>query len=114
MEVKYWTTASERPAVFEFIESQPPDAAQRLMKSVEHLAEQGMNLLMVPSRAKHLRGYADLYELKVDYKGIFYRIIFCVKHGIAYLLLAFKKKTNSTPMKHIRTALSRQQAVVAC
>ena len=107
MEIKFWENKSNRAPVFEFIESQEANNKQRIMKSVDHFAQQGMNLLFSPSKMKALSGYRNLYELRIDFKGMFYRII----KGVAYLLTAFKKKANNTPSRHIKTALIRQQSL---
>ncbi len=109
MDVAYWQTESRRMPVYDFIKRQPNEAAQRIMKNVEHFAEQGLGLLTSPGKVKALSGYPDLYELKIDFRGVFYRIIFCVTRGIAHLLLAFKKKSNHTPLQYIKTALARQR-----
>lgn len=111
MEIKYWETASNRIPVAKFIADQPDDAAQRIMKNIEHFAGQGLGLLSVPSKMKQLTGYTNLYELKIDFKGMFYRIIFCVIRGVAHLLTAFKKKDNHTQKRHIKTALTRQKSL---
>lgn len=111
MEIRFWENESRRLPVLEFIERQPAKAAQRIMKSVDHFAEQGMGLLFSPSKMKALNGYSNLYELKIDFRGIYYRIIFCIIGGITYLLTAFKKKANHTPARHIKTALIRQQSL---
>jgi phage-related protein len=111
MEIKFWENKSKRAPVFEFIERQQPNEKQRIMKSIDHFAEQGMNLLFSPTKMKNLNGHRNLYELRIDFKGMFYRIIFCIIKGVAYLLTAFKKKANNTPIRHIKTALIRQQSL---
>lgn len=113
MEVRYWKTSTGRSPVVEFIAKQPDRAAQRIMKSIKHFADQGMNLLAYSDKVKGLTGYKGLYELRVDFRGVFYRIIFCIVRGTAYLLLAFKKKGNQTRPTYIKTALTRQQQLMA-
>lgn len=111
MEITYWQSESWRTPVLEFIEKQPAQAKQRIMKTIVHFSEQGMNLLSTPNKMKQLTSFRNLYELKIDFKGVFYRIIFCIVRGAAYLLTAFKKKDNRTPAVHIKTALTRQQSL---
>lgn len=109
MEVRFWENKSGRAPVLEFIEKQPTRAFKRIADSVDHFEERGLLLLASPGKMKLLTGFRNLYELKIDFKGIFYRIIFCIFKGVAYLLTAFKKKDNHTQRRHINTALNRQQ-----
>jgi phage-related protein len=111
MEVEFWKTWSGRSPVYKFLEKQPPDASTRMLKDIEHLEKQGLKLAVNPNKVKALTGYKDLYELRTDFKGVFYRIIFCVNNGKAYLLEAFKKKRNDTKPNHIQTALKRQHSL---
>jgi hypothetical protein len=111
MEVKFWGTESGREPVYKFLKRQPPTAFARIMKELEYLEKQGLDLLVNPNKLKTLTGYKNLYELRIDFKGVFYRIIFCIDKGIAWLLLAFKKKDNSTLEQFLRTAHTRQQSI---
>jgi phage-related protein len=96
----------------DFIKEQHPMAAQRVMKDINHLEEQGLNLAINPSKVKSLQGYKKLYELKTHFKGTGYRTIFATVHGDAWLLESFKKKGNATPQRHIDTALNRQASII--
>jgi phage-related protein len=111
MRVRFWTTTSGRLPVAAFIGKQPPLAAQRIMKDIDHLEQQGLDLAINPHKLKSLKGYPGLYELKTYAQGIWYRIIFVVISGDAWLLEAFKKKGNGTPQRHIDTALQRQSLI---
>lgn len=82
-------------------------AAQRIMKDIDHLEEQGKNLLGSSKKMKKLQGYKDLYELRTYYKGMSYRILFKIVKGEAWLLEAFKKKGNGTPQRFIDNAQAR-------
>jgi phage-related protein len=111
MRVKFWVTASGRAPVALFIRKQSPLAGQRIMKDIDHLEQQGLELAINPSKVKSLRGYSKLYELKTYFQGIWYRIIFVVINGEAWLLEAFKKKGNGTPQRFIDTALKRHALI---
>jgi hypothetical protein len=113
MEIRFWQTKSGREPVYEFMNEQPSDAFAKMAKSIDHFEEQGLKLLANSKRLAPLPPYRGLYELKIDFKGIFYRIIFCVSRGIAHFLVAFKKKDNRTRHGYIRTALERQATVAA-
>ena len=113
MEVEFWKTKTGRAPVFKFIKKQPAEASARLLHDLEHLEKQGLKLQIYPRKLKALTGYKGLWELKTDFKGVFYRIIFCVKDGKAWLLEAFKKKDNHTRLKYINVALKRQKSLEA-
>ena len=57
-----------------------------------------MSVKMVPAKfIKHLEG--DLYEIRVSYEGMSYRIFSCFDEGNKVVLLnAFVKKTQGTPL----------------
>lgn len=111
MKVKVWPQHGRSP-VLKFIKKQAPEHRARIMKDIEFFEEQGLELLAVPSKLKKLKGYAELYELIVDFKGIFYRIIFTVVDGEAWLLEAFKKKDNNTRKTYIANAASRRETLL--
>ncbi len=113
MRVKFWESASGRCPVEDFIAKQHKTAAQRIMKDIDYFEQRGLQLLTIsPSTVKQLHGYKKLYELKTNWSGIGYRIIFCVINNEAWLLEGFKKKGNSTPRRYIDTAL-RRKAIIA-
>ncbi|HEX7259482.1 MAG TPA: type II toxin-antitoxin system RelE/ParE family toxin [Candidatus Saccharimonadia bacterium] len=113
MIVTFWTSKSGRCPVADFIAKQHKAAAQRIMKDIDHLEQQGLKLAISPNKLKPLQGYKKLYELKTDWGGVGYRIIFAIIDGKAWLLEAFKKKGNSTPQRHIDTALRRQVTIAS-
>jgi len=113
MEVRFWETESGRRPVYKFVNDQPPEAFARIAKDIDHLEQRGLKLLANPKKFAPLPPYRGLYELKIDFKGVFYRIILCVVRGVAHLLVAFKKKDNRTRRSHIKTALARQRIVPA-
>jgi phage-related protein len=109
MTVRLWTSATGRIPVEKFIGRQPPDEAARIMKDINQLEKHGLELLKLsPNKLKCLTGYTNLYELRTNFKGVFYRVIFCVKDRQIWLLEAFKKKSNETPEGHIKVALKRR------
>lgn len=110
MEIELWQTLSGRSPVLEFINSQPPRAKQRIMKSVDHLQEQGIALLVNKRKFEKITGYTHLYELKMNFQGVAYRIICSVKNNVAKLLTAFKKKDQKTRMQNIKLAIERSNS----
>lgn len=54
-----------------------------------------------------------VYELRFRDVGGIYRVIYLVRKGDAiYLIHAFKKKTNKTPIKNIELALKRIKGII--
>jgi|ERR1017187_5923294 phage-related protein len=62
---------------------------------------------MIPAKfLKHIEGTDGLYEIRVEYKGISYRIFCCFdKMLLVVLFNAFIKTSNKTPMNEIQIAL---------
>jgi len=52
-----------------------------------------------------------LYELRISGR-VEIRILYTVKNGEYYLLHAFKKKTQKTPSREIKTALDRIKEII--
>ncbi|KKQ32252.1 MAG: hypothetical protein US48_C0029G0001, partial [Candidatus Levybacteria bacterium GW2011_GWA2_37_36] len=52
-----------------------------------------------------------LYELRISGK-VAVRIFYTIKNGEYYLLHAFKKKSQKTPAKELKTALDRMGELV--
>jgi phage-related protein len=107
MDVRFWKAGSGKCVVAEFIKSQDKIAAQRIMKDIDYLEEQGLNLLINPNKMKKLKGYKNLYELRTSFRGIWYRILFGIFKDEAWLVEAFKKKGNNTPQRNIDKAVAR-------
>ncbi len=110
MRIEFWQNESGRNPVLEFIGGQPNNAAGRITKVIGDLERHGMKLIG-SSKMKPLTGYQNLYELIIDFKGVFYRIVFCIVENTGHMLEAFKKKKNRTPERHIKVALARQQSL---
>lgn len=108
MKINFWQTSSGSSPVLKFIDEQEDKPASRIMKDIDHLEQQGLNLLTT-KKMKHLTGYKQLYELITRFMGMGYRIIFTTIGNEAWLLEAFKKKSDDTPQGHIDNAVSRQR-----
>ena len=113
MEVRFWETSTGRKPVEEFVSDQPPEAFARIARSIDHFEQQGLRLLANPKKLAPMPPHHGLYELKIDFRGVFYRIIFCVARGIAHFLVAFKKKGNRTPHDRVELAVHRQKMMSA-
>jgi len=50
-----------------------------------------------------------LYEVRTDYRGNAYRVLFCVVESDMVLLHGFQKKTQRTPRRELDTARKRMR-----
>lgn len=72
------------------------DYILRLIETVNRIPEKFL---------KHIEGYEDLYEIRVEYEGNIYRIFCCFdKRNIIILFNAFHKKSQKTPIKELKLA----------
>lgn len=110
MNIELWQTSSGRFPVLQFIEGQTPNVKQRIMKSIDHFEERGTSLLINKKKLEKLTGYKYLYELKISFQGVAYRIICKIKGNIATLLNAFKKKDEKTRSQYIKQAYERSNS----
>lgn len=91
----------EKP-VEEFIYSLTHQTIAKITHHIDLLSRFG-NLLGMP-HSKKIGG--ELYELRI--RGTQeVRIFYCFKKKNIYLLHAFRKQTNKTPQKELKTALER-------
>lgn len=106
MEIEVWENESGRSPVRDFIMTESPKAQRRIQWVLDLFEEKGLSFILFTGHVNKLQGY-KMYEIVVSYGGVFYRIFFVIAKGIAWLLHAFKKKTNATPLKEIKIALKR-------
>ncbi|MEK7141779.1 MAG: type II toxin-antitoxin system RelE/ParE family toxin [Patescibacteria group bacterium] len=102
----FQTTRGEYP-VKKFIEEQDLPTIAKITHSIELLESYGPYLK--PPYIKKLED--KLYELRISGK-IAIRIFYTMTHNEYYLLHAFKKKTNKTPRRDLRTALDRTKELI--
>ncbi|MDP1722306.1 MAG: type II toxin-antitoxin system RelE/ParE family toxin [Candidatus Gottesmanbacteria bacterium] len=102
----FQTTRGDYP-VKKFIEEQDMPTIAKITHSIELLESYGPYLK--PPYIKKLED--KLYELRISGK-IAVRIFYTMSHNAYYLLHAFKKKTNKTPRRDLRTALDRTRELI--
>ena len=93
--------------VEDFIRNQDETTYAKILHSILLLKNGGP--FLKPPYAKKVR--SNLYELRIPGK-IAVRIFYTMKSGEYYLLHAFKKKTQKTPTKEIKTALDRMKEIL--
>lgn len=73
------------------------------------LRDNPLGQLLAAEQVKKVRD--GLYELRVKFRGMCYRILFIIKEAICWLLHAIVKKTDKLPPNDIKTALDRAKLV---
>lgn len=102
----YETKRGEKP-VDEFIKKQQPRGQSKIVHNIGLLQNYG-NMLGMPHSKLLGKG---LYELRIRGKEEI-RIFYCfMQNQTIYLLHAFKKQTQETPVKELNLALKRKQEV---
>lgn len=109
MEIQFWENTRGENPVGGFIEGQEVKAKKKILWMIDMLEEHGIKLLFTGYMNK-LQGH-KLYELVTSFGGVFYRIFFSIKEDTAWLLHAFKKKTNHTPKKELSIAIDRAKSL---
>jgi len=111
MQVVFWTSISGDSPITEFIDSIPIKAQKKIVRTLELIEKHGMGFIKY---FKYCTKVEDgLYELKIRFDKIFYRILLIIKKAVCYILHIFKKKTNKIPRREIGTALVRARSLSA-
>ncbi len=105
--VKFFQTARGDYPVKKFAEEQEVTIRAKIVSSVDLLTNYGPYLK--PPYNKKLRD--KLYELRISGK-LAVRIFYTIAHNEYYLLHAFKKKSQKTPIKELQTALDRMKEII--
>lgn len=109
--IEFWEVSSGNSPVVDRIESLPIKAKEKVYWVIKLLRKRGTALMYTKFMTK-LEGF-DLYELRVLFQGIWYRILFIIKNSIACLLHMFEKEGNRTPIREIKKALVRAELYLA-
>ena len=105
--VKFFQTKRGDFPVKDFIEEQDKPTQTKIAHYISLLKEYGPYLK--PPYNKKLRD--KLYELRISGKNAV-RIFYIIFNNEYYLLHVFKKKTQKTPLKELKTALDRIQQII--
>lgn len=100
MEVKYWTTTYTRNYIAEFIEAQPTKMQKKIFRDLDLVEKYGISF----ANMKKLQGY-KMHEIKIKTC----RIFCAIRKTVCWLLHAFIKKSNNTPLREIKTAFNRMK-----
>ncbi len=105
--INYYQTGRGNYPVQDFIEEQDLKTYAKIISSIDLLSKHGP--LLKPPDIKKLQN--NLYELRIFGK-IAVRIFYTFYKGEYYLLNAFKKKSQKTPLKELKIALDRMKEVI--
>lgn len=105
--INFFQTARGEYPVKDFIAKQDQTTQARLIHAIALLETIGPYLK--PPYIKKLQ--YNLYELRVS-GNIAVRIFYTFHNNEYYLLHAFKKKSQKTPLKEIKTALDRMKELI--
>ena len=112
MEVEFYCSDAGNNYVGDAIEELPAKAAKKITRVLDRLEKYGAYALMtVTDQCIKLKGYLNLYELRILCEKVWYRIIFTIKKTTCWLLHFFIKKGNKTPEREIKTALARSNVL---
>lgn len=105
--VKFFQKARGEFPVEEFIKEQDEATYAKILHSILLLKINGP--FLKPPYIKKLQD--DLYELRISGKNAI-RIFYTFFENEYYLLHAFKKKSQKTPEKELKTAIDRMKELV--
>jgi phage-related protein len=99
---RFYETSAGRKVVREQLDALDADHAAEITAAMAEVRREGRRA------AKHLRG--DVWEVKADYKGLAYRVLFAEEGDEGHVCLAlelFTKKSQKTPPQTIALAERR-------
>ena len=99
------------PMVEKEIRGWPASAIKALEKACDRLKKYTLEELTKPRYILRLKGHHDLLEIRNPHGGVSYRVLFTIIDKTCWLLRAFKKKTEETPLNEIAVAAQRAKAV---
>lgn len=105
--VKFFTTSRGDSPVKEFLDELDAASLAKTIRIIELLQRHGPSL--PPPYSKKLD--TGTYELRVSGK-IAIRILYTHYKSTYYLLHAFKKQTQKTPSKELKTAIDRASKLI--
>lgn len=105
--VNFFQTVRGDSPVKEFMEKQDAITYAKVISYIDLLEYSGP--FLKPPYMKKLQD--KLYELRISGKTKL-RIFYTISNNEYYLLHAFKKKTQKTPIKEIKIALDRMKTII--
>ena len=105
--VKFYQTKRGDKPVKDFISVQDSTTYAKIVSSMILLQNNGP--FLKPPQIKKLQN--NLYELRIKGK-VQTRIFYTIINNEYYLLHAFRKKSQKTPIKELKTAIDRMKEII--
>lgn len=105
--VKFYQTRRGEKPVKDFVSTQDPTIYAKIVSSMMLLQNNGP--FLKPPQIKKLK--SNLYEPRIKGK-IQIRIFYTIYYNEYYLLHAFTKKTQKTPVKELKIAIDRIKEII--
>ncbi len=107
--IQPWESENNTCPVKEFIESiKDPKASAKIIRVLDLFEEKGLDF-MLKSKFIDKFNEKDLYEIRIEFNKIQYRIIGAFKESKFYLLHGFIKKSQKTSKKDLKCAKERSK-----
>lgn len=103
-QIEFYPPGANESPVADFLDSLPLVILNKVRHAIKLLEEFGPRLRQ--PYCKKLTGYSKLFELRTAGSSPV-RLLYTVLNGKFIILHGFVKKTDKTPTKEIKTALSR-------
>jgi len=108
MKVQFYKNSRGDYLVCDYIENLKIIKHQKKIYNKLRLLEKiGHEQMLRTQDVKKIKGYDNIYELRISYQNCYYRIFFSIFNNSYWLLHAFMKKSDKTPASEIETAFSR-------
>lgn len=106
METEIYHSSSGVYYVSDFIQKLSPNVGSKLIQKLEAIEQYSYEVLNETKTIIWLHGYR-IQELRIKIEKVCYRIFCVMRNAVCFLVHAIKKKSNSTPLKDIKTAVKR-------
>lgn len=109
MRIEFYETSSKRCPVTDFIDKQPKNDQAVILAVLEDIIENRFNAKGCQFR--QLEG--KLWEIKIKSPSGGYRLLYVtIASELIFILHAFKKKTQKTPIKELNVARKRLKEIL--
>lgn len=108
MQVVFWTTVRGDSPITEFIDSVPVKSKKKIVRTLELIEKHGLGFVKCCTKLKD-----GIYELKIRFDKVFYRLLIFFERGVCFVLHIFKKKSNKIQSRELETALARSKNLPA-
>lgn len=110
MEINFWKDARGNYPVREFLSDRHNvelETVERINDQLDRVEKRSFYELTRSDTLKKLKGFINLYEIRMSIHGIKYRFLGALKNDQIWLVHAFKKKRGETERRHLETAFNR-------